>query len=465
MLACSCKTSIPDSHSHAVHDLSKVKVDLWLTDYSNSIFLYKQNKDIFFGGSTNTYPTIEVDEDVVYQEVDGFGFTLTGGSVQAINMLDSNKKAELLKELFGKNNNSISVSYLRLSIGASDLNTSPFTYNDLPPGQVDYEMQNFNFGEDANSVIPFLQEVIAINPDLKLIATPWSAPTWMKTNNHFVGGSLKPEFYEAYAKYFVKYILKMQEKGLVINAVTPQNEPLHPGNNPSMYMSAPEQAKFIKDYLGPALAEAKLKTKIIIYDHNCDKPGYPLTILNDSDVYSYVDGTAFHLYAGNISALSAVHAAFPDKNLYFTEQYTSSKGAFQEDFSWHIKNVIIGSMRNWSKTAMEWNLANDPNFMPFTEGGCSTCKGGITVNDSNSFERNVGYYIIGHISKFVFSGSHRILSNQLQDLNNVAFRTPEGKIILIVQNDGDSMQIFNIKNKDKLAAVSLAAGAVATLTW
>jgi glucosylceramidase len=379
--------------------------------------------------------------------------------------LNFQKRKELLQELFGKNNNSISISYLRISIGASDLNAIPFTYDDLPLGQTDVTLSQFSLDPDAKDVVPMLKEILAINPQIKIIATPWSPPTWMKDNNSFIGGSLKPEFYRVYANYFVKYIQKMKEEGIAITAITPQNEPLHPGNNPSMYMTALQQADFIKNHLGPAFANANLTTKIIIYDHNCNKPEYPLAILNDVSANPYVDGSAFHLYEGDISAMSTVHNAYPNKNLYFTEQYTGTSGTFDGDLKWHIKNVIIGSMRNWSRVALEWNLANDADFGPHTLGGCTTCKGAISINNSESFDRNVGYYIIAHVSKFVPPGSVRIASTQTGNLNSVAFKTPNGKKVLILENDGNKNENCTIVFNNKSFSASIEAGAVATFLW
>jgi glucosylceramidase len=441
------------------------EVDFWLTHAAKNSYLQKQTGVLVFGTNYNVYPNIVVDETQTYQTIDGFGYTLTGGSAQSINKLNPQKRQDLLQELFGNNDNSISISYLRISIGASDLNAAPFTYDDLPLGQTDVNLTQFSLNPDKNDVIPMLKEILAINPHIKILATPWSAPTWMKDNNGFIGGSLKPEYYGTYANYFVKYIQKMKEEGISIKAITPQNEPLHPGNNPSMYMAASQQADLIKNHLGLAFAKANLTTKIIIYDHNCDRPDYPLAILNDAAANPFVDGAAFHLYAGDINVLSTIHTAFPNKNLYFTEQYTGTSGTFEGDLKWHLKNVIIGSMRNWSKIALEWNLANNANFGPYTPGGCSTCKGALTINGADSFDRNVGYYIIAHASKFVPAGSVRIASNTVGNINTVAFKTPKGKKILIVENDGNTNELFNIKFNEKWVTTALDAGAVATFSW
>ncbi len=287
----------------------------------------------------------------------------------------------------------------------------------------------------------------------------------MKDKNSFVGGKLQTKYYGVYAKYFVKYIQQMKAEGITIDAITPQNEPLHGGNNPSMEMSALEQTDFIKNHLGPAFKTANITTKIIAYDHNCDNPNYPKTILADAAAYAFVDGSAFHLYAGDISALSEVYTAYPARNIYFTEQFTASTGDFGGDLKWHLKNVIIGSMRNWSKNALEWNLANNAAFEPHTAGGCTTCKGALTINSGESFQRNVAYYIIAHASKFVPAGSVRIGSNINGSLQNVAFLTPSGSKVLLVENDGSGSVNFNIKFDGKWITTSLDAGAVGTYTW
>ena len=440
-------------------------VDFWLTKGDQSVALKKQTGILSFNTTYNTLPNIEVNETQTYQTVDGFGFTLTGGSAEVINSLSATKKQALLQELFGSSETSISINYLRISVGASDLNSEPFTYDDVPNGETDLDLSEFSLTPDQDTVIAILKEILAINPNIKILASPWSAPLWMKDNDSFIGGSLQPQYYEVYAQYLAKYIKAMKDEGINIDALTPQNEPLHGGNNPSMVMTALQQADFIKNNLGPTLVAENLMTKIIAYDHNCDNPQYPITILNDATANPFVDGSAFHLYAGDISALTTVHNAYPNKNLYFTEQYTPSTGSFSGDLKWHVKNVVIGSMRNWSKNALEWNLANNSSFGPHTDGGCTTCKGAITISSSDTFTRNVGYYIIAHASKFVPTGSLRISSGITGNLQNVAFKTPEGKKVLVVLNDSDIDTAFNIKYNDKWTTTSLNGGAVGTYIW
>ena len=310
-----------------------------------------------------------------------------------------------------------------------------------------------------------LKEILAVNPAIKLLGSPWSAPTWMKTTNDTRGASLRPEFHGSYAKYFVKYIQAMKAEGIRIDAITIQNEPLHPGNNPSMFMPASQQATFIKRSLGPAFAAAGLDTRIILYDHNCDRPDYPLSILNDPEAAKYVDGSAFHLYAGKIAALGTLHDAHPDKNLYFTEQWVGAPGNLQKELTFHVGELIIGATRNWSRTVLEWNLAANSRWEPHTDrGGCNRCLGAVTI-DGNQVTRNPAYYIIAHAAKFVRPGSVRIASNTLPTLPNVAFKTPDGRHVVIVLNESRERQTFNLAHQGKLVTSSLNSDAVGTFVW
>lgn len=437
------------------------KVTFYLTKPDKSI-LFTQQKNAVKSGSGKNNSTIEVYDNQSFQKMDGFGFTLTGGSAFHINNMSEEKRHELLTELFAFDKENIGISYLRISLGASDLDAEVFSYNDLPFGGTDENMNRFSLAPDKIFLIPVLKEILTINPEIKILASPWSPPTWMKTNKATKGGSLKPEYYNSYALYFVKYIQEMQKEGIPIDAITVQNEPLHPGNNPSLLMPAEEQAEFIKRSLGPAFKKAALKTKIIIYDHNADKPEFPITVLNDPEAKQYIDGSAFHLYGGVIENVSKVHEAHPDKNLYFTEQWIGAPGDFNGDLQWHTKNLIIGASRNWCKTVLEWNLAADPNQKPHTPGGCDRCLGAITI-DGDLVIRNPAYYIVAHASKFVRPGSVRVASNTPSGLPNVAFKTPNGKVVIIVLNESKSDQKFNIKVGKELIEISLTKGSVGTI--
>ncbi|WP_448702433.1 glycoside hydrolase family 30 beta sandwich domain-containing protein [Mucilaginibacter sp. AW1-3] len=439
----------------------KTDVSMWLTQADQTQLLKKQNTALLFTTGTNSNTTINVDTTQTYQTIDGFGFALTGGSAYLLNSLDATHKTALLNELFATDSAHIGISYLRITIGASDMSAATFSYDDVPG---DVTLTNFSLDKEKNDLIPILQKIIAINPNIKILACPWSPPAWMKTSNSFYGGSLLSQYYSTYADYFVKYIQGMKANGITIDAVTPQNEPLNAYNNPAMLMVAADEGAFIKNNLGPAFKAANISTKIICYDHNADHPEYATSILSDPATAAYVDGSAFHLYGGSVNAIGPVHTAYPNKNLYFTEQATFAGGNFGGDLSWHISNLIVGATRNWCRNVLEWNLASDPNNGPHTTGGCSTCLGAVTIGGAN-VTRNVSYYIIAHASKFVRPGAVRIASDQQNTLLNVAFKNTDGSKVLIVLNTASAPQLFNIGFNSKTVSTSLPGGAVATYVW
>ena len=435
----------------------KNKIIPWLTSSDRSALL-KRQKSIPFNARENDYPIIRVDTSRVFQIMEGFGFSLTGGSAYLINMMSPFRRSALLREI------SSMISCLRLTIGASDLSHKSFTYDDMPAGQTDPKLAHFNIWAGDTDVIPVLKEILAFNPSVKIIASPWSAPPWMKNNNGFIGGSLKPKFYTVYAQYFIKYIRAMNEHGIPVHAITVQNEPLYGGNEPSMIMQPDEQAEFVKKHLGPAFRTEGIKTEIFCWDHNCDRPDYPFRIFMDKEASEFIAGSAWHLYGGQIDVLSSVHAVWPDKKIYFTEQWVGKNSDFGENLGWHAANVLIGSVRNWSQVVLEWNLASAPDFRPHTPKGGAECLGALTI-DGNKVTRNVAYYLIGHISKFVPPGSVRISSTEENSLPNVAFLTPDGRIVLIVWNNSDIHQTFNIQNGNERAVAKIKKGTLATYVW
>jgi glucosylceramidase len=436
---------------------------LWLTTPDRSALLQQQSSPLTFTAGSPAGPVIDVDEQKKLQSIDGFGFALTGGSAQLIAHMDAASRAALLKELFTTEGKGIGVSYLRVSVGASDMNDHVYSYDDLTAGQTDVPMEKFSLDPDRGDVIPVLKEILAINPKIKILASPWSAPLWMKTSGVARGGVLKPEYFPAYATYFVKYIQGMKAEGIAIDTLTIQNEPLNEKNTPSMLMLESEQADFIEDHLGPAFQKAGIKTKIVLYDHNLDHPSYPLSILKDPKANKYVDGTGFHLYGGTVDAMTQVHDAFPKKSLYFTEQSVTDRRDDQINLAKPIAEIVIGATRNWSRNVLLWNLAADPNFGPHTnDGGCTGCQGALTI-DGNDVKRDLAFYVIAQVSKFVPDGSVRIASNDA--VPNVAFRTPDGKTVVVVANDTPSKQDFSIRSHSKLIQSSLPAGAAGTYIW
>jgi glucosylceramidase len=261
------------------HD-SRADVDVWLTTFDRSRQLQRAGTYPVVN-TTNGSLQITMDPAVGFQEIDGFGCTLTGGSALHLKGMSEAARLALLRELFAAGGTNIGMSYLRVSVGASDLDERLFSYNDLGPGETDLELRKFSLAPDRPALLPVLKQILTIAPNLKIMASPWSAPIWMKTNKDTRGGSLKREYYDVYARYLVRYVQAMKAEGVHIDALTIQNEPLHPGNNPSMFMDATNQTVFVGRHLGPAFKAAKLETKLILYDHNADRPDYPISILND----------------------------------------------------------------------------------------------------------------------------------------------------------------------------------------
>jgi glucosylceramidase len=469
-----------------------IEIEEWVTKPDRSMLFEKMPEKIFFSDRGRARGlSIVIDESHTMQSIDGFGFALTGGSAGLMMKMTPVARKKLIQDLFSSKDNHIGVSYIRLTIGSSDLNSFVFSYDDLAEGQTDNNLEKFDLGQDKKDVIPVMKEILEIAPRIKILASPWSPPTWMKTNGKVKAGSLKPECYPVYSQYFVKYIQGMKKEGITIDAITIQNEPLNSNNTPSMRMSAAEQADFIKNHLGPAFKKAGITTKITLFDHNLDRPDFPLTILNDPDAAKYVDGTGFHSYGGDMSAMTIVHNAYPDKNLYFTEQMVTERpGSTSIEIVSQVKRLIMATMHNWSKNVILWNFAADPLNDPHTnDGGCSMCQGAVTIN-GDSVTRNLAYYVVAHASKFVTPGSVRIASTQIGDMSvsftndeerrevvrvatiennevlpNVAFRTPEGKIVLIVANDSRNTSSFRVQYNSQSATIRLNPGAVGTYVW
>ncbi len=469
-----------------------VEIEAWVTKSDRSMLFEKLNEKLSFSKKDQGWGLpIIIDESHSMQTIDGFGFALTGGSAELMMKMSPEARKSLIEDLFSSTNNHIGVSYIRLTIGASDMNSFVFSYDDLKTGETDFKLVKFDLGQDKKDVIPVMKEILNVVRGIKIMASPWSAPTWMKINGKVKGGALKPECYQVYSEYFVKYIQEMKKEGITIDAITTQNEPINANNTPSMRMSASEQGAFIKNNLGPAFEKAGLITKIILFDHNLDRPDFPLSILNDPDASKYVNGSGFHHYAGDMSAMSILHKAYPDKNLYFTEQMVVERpGSLTIDVASQVKRLIIGSTTNWSKNTILWNLAADPLNNPHTDdGGCPMCQGAVTI-DGDKVTRNIAYYVVAHASKFVTPGSVRIHSTQPGDMSvsftsdeernevvrvatiennevlpNVAFRTPEGKTVLIVANDSFNISSFRIQFRSQNVTIKLNPGAVGTYVW
>lgn len=442
------------------------KVAVWRSNKDGLIRLAKEPENLEYETITDFDVNIEIDESVEYQSMEGFGAALTGSSAYVIqNHLEAAERNQLLEDLFNPETG-IGISFIRLTIGASDFSLSDYTYNDLPIGQLDNNQNGFDLSAEDQDLIPLLQKILTINPDIKIMATPWSPPAWMKDNNSVQnGGHLRANLQDSYATYFVKYIQEMAARNIPIHVITVQNEPLYAATYMSMEMTAEEQKVFIRDHLGPKLTANNLTTKIVLYDHNWDEPTYPLDILNDATAKSYVEGTAFHCYAGDVSAMSQVHNAHPDAGIYFTE---CSGGDFSPNYStnlsWNTENLLVGASRNWSKTVLFWNLALDQNHGP-RNGGCQDCRGVVTINSiSKAITKNEEYVLLGHIAKFVKQGAKRIKtpSTRSQDISQVAFKNPDGTIAIVAFNHSSQVRKVQIKNGENAFNYEMEGGMLVT---
>lgn len=468
------------------------RIEGWVTNPDRSSLFQKLPEPLVFGpGNSARAPAIVIDPAQQMQSLDGFGFALTGGSAELLMKMSPAARSKILNQLFAHDGNNLGVSYLRISIGSSDMNSFVFSYDDLSPGETDYQLKKFDLGQDRKDVIPVLKEILLISPDIKILGSPWSAPAWMKTNNNVRGGALKQECYPAYALYLAKYVQEMKREGITLDAITIQNEPLNSKNTPSMQWMLNQQLVFLRDHLYPAFTKAGLKTKVLLFDHNTDRPDYPLALLSDPVISRFADGSAFHNYGGDMGSMSKVHLNRPDKNVYLTEQMiTERPGSPTINIAASVKRMIVDTTRNWSRNVILWNLAADPENGPHTDnGGCSMCQGAITI-DKDEVSLNLAYYTVAHASKFVRPGSVRIGSTNRGDqtvaltgdeespglkriavientqvLPNVAFRTPEGKIVLVVANDTGSVTFFGVQYEGQFANIRLNPGAVGTYVW
>lgn len=432
---------------------------------------------------------IIVDERQSYQEMLGFGFSLTGGSAELLMKMTPAARHGILQELFAPDRMNISV--LRLTVGASDMNSFVFSYDDMPEGKEDFMLKKFSLAQDLKDVVPVMKEILALNPNVWVMASPWSAPAWMKESRDVRGGKLRRECYPVYAAYLAKYILAMRDKGITIHALTIQNEPLNSRNTPSMPWSPEDQKVFVRDYLGPEFTRAGITTDILAFDHNCDRPDYPMAIIEDPAAAKYIGGTAFHHYAGDLSVMTQVHDFRPDKDIYFTEQMVvDRRGTVTSRIAPSVKRMLIDIPRNWSRNVILWNLAADPEAKPHTDnGGCPFCFGAITL-DGDTVTRNLAYWVVAHASGKVPAGSYRIHSTERSEPaylliddeqnpgvrrfisyahsgvpSNVAFRTPDGRIVLIVANESAFGSNFSIQYHGQTARVFLPSGAVGTYSW
>ncbi len=422
--------------------------------------------------AAETGAVIRIDPRRQHQRIAGFGAALTEGSAWLIRhgLKDAAREA-LMRELFTREGGGLGFEFTRLTIGASDFSRRHYSLDDMPPGQIDPELRHFSLDPEREDVLPAVKQALALNPKLQVMASPWSAPGWMKTNDSLVQGQLKPEFYGAFANYLVRYVDAMKAEGVPIFALTLQNEPhFEPGDYPGMRMPPRTRAEVVGQHLGPLLKSRGMQTQILEWDHNWDEPWSPLSMLSDATARRYVSGVAWHCYAGDVSAQSEVARHFPQLDVWLTECSGGDwKPHWAETLPWITRNLIIGSTRHGARGVLMWNLALDPAHGPHN-GGCTDCRGVVTIDpQSGRVTRNMEYYAFGHASRFVRQGARRVDSEggdgKQTGLDHVAFTNPDGSTVLIVCNSAAEARRFTVQAPGRRFAYELPGSGVATFVW
>ncbi|HEU4373814.1 MAG TPA: glycoside hydrolase family 30 beta sandwich domain-containing protein [Telluria sp.] len=443
-------------------------VQAWVTTGDQSKLLSRE-KDAAFGAATRAGVVIDVDPATRYQEMAGFGAAITDASAELIqNRLTAPQRAALMQELFGREGNGIGLSFTRLTMGASDFSRRHYTFDDMPKGQTDPELKHFSIEPNRAAVLPTVKAALAINPQLRVMASPWSAPAWMKSNDKLYQGTLKPEAFAPFAQYLSRYVSAYKTEGVTIFALTLQNEPhFEPADYPGMRVDPAKRAAFIGGYLGPVLAKQNPGTLIFDWDHNWSQPNSPREVLADPVASKYISAVAWHCYEGDVKVQAQLHDEFPGKDTWFTE---CSGGQWDHDFAhtlqYFTRTLIIDTTRGWAKGVSLWNLALDEHYGPH-KGGCGDCRGVVTIDSkTGAVTRNVEYYALAHASRFVRPGAHRIASTSgVGGLATVAFRNTDGAIALVVANPARTPSPFSVRVGARSFGYTMPAGSVATFTW
>ncbi|MDZ4111981.1 MAG: glycoside hydrolase family 30 beta sandwich domain-containing protein [Brevundimonas sp.] len=437
---------------------------IWMTSGDRSRLLTEQAPVSFEADATLARPSVVVDADQQFQEMVGFGAAITDASAILIQTgLDRDQRDALMRELFGREEGGLGFSFTRVTIGASDFSLDHYSLADAP----DPALASFSTRRMEEYVFPTVRQAVAINPDLKVMASPWSAPGWMKTTGSMIQGQLKPEFYPVYAEYFRRYIDSAAARGVPTDYLSIQNEPdFEPDSYPGMRWAPQDRAAFVAQHLGPLLRDVGIETRILDWDHNWDQPQQPLAVLADERARPFVAGVAWHCYDGDPAAQSLVRDAWPDKDVFFTECSGGEWAPdFADSFTWTMKNLIIGSVEHWARGVLMWNLALDESHGPHA-GGCGDCRGVVMIDRrTGAVQRNQEYYAFGHASRFVRPGARRISSVEPEGLQAVAFVNPDGGRVLIVLNEGPSSVAFEIRESGRGAAVELPPRTAATYVW
>jgi O-glycosyl hydrolase len=442
---------------------------VWMTSADRAFLLTRVPDVAVKPDDPAIVPTVDLFPTDRYQPITGFGASLTESSAYLLQTaLSDTARRSLMLALFHPASGA-GLGVLRQPMGASDFALDHYSYDDIPSGQMDPLLQQFSIARDRQYVLPAMHEALAINPNIVITASPWSAPGWMKTSGSMIGGSLRSDRYAPFADYFVKFLNAYAAERVPIDFVTVVNEPHYaPLDYPGMYMNAADQTRFIRDFLGPALGRAGLPTRILTWDHNWHQAEYPIAVMNDTGARPFVAGSAFHCYVGDPSMMEAVKAAHPDRSLHITECSSFSTGVdFGWVLLWNARTLLTGALRHWAESVVTWNLVLDEQGGPH-KGGCTDCTGLATINQATgAVTLNAEYYALAHVSKFMRPGAERIGSSRFAttDLDAVAVQNPDGTNVVLLTNTAYAPRRVKVRLGGEATTHDLPARSVATVVW
>lgn len=450
-------------------------VQSWVTTDDQSRRLEKEPTPPVFrpvGPASPEDVLIAIDSTQRHQRMAGFGASITDATAWLMqHRMSDLQRAALLRELFSREGAGVGFDLTRLTIGASDFSQAHYTFNDRPAGEADPSLDHFSIDAHRVDVLPVVKQALAVNPKLLVMASPWSAPAWMKSNGSLIRGSLRPDMHDAFARYLLRYVEAVGAEGVPIFALTVQNEPLfEPGDYPGMRVDAAARADLVGRHLGPLLAEKAPGTQIIEWDHNWDAPQEPLAVLADPVANRFVAGVGWHCYVSDtlLPNQSLVRDAHPDKEVWLTECSGGEwKPRWGDALVSTARNLVIRSTRHWARGILMWNLALDERHGPHL-GGCKDCRGLVTI-DSRTGEvtRTPEFYAFAHASRFVRPGAWRVTSSEARDsVDNVAFlNADDGSIVVVVSNSAQATRRIVVRHAGREFGHRLAPQSVVTFVW
>ena len=449
-------------------------------------------------GTSNTgdNPIIRIDANKTYQTIYGFGGSFTESSAHVLNQLSAAKRREVIDAYFSSDGAHYSLT--RTHFNSCDFSVANYSYTPVPD---DTLLENFSIQEDMDDLVPLIKDaMVAKDASFKIMASPWTAPPWMKDNNAWNAGKLKTEFYATWARFFVKYIQAYQQQGIPIWSVTVENEPMGNGGNwESMHFTPAEMADFIKNHLGPQFSKENIGTLILIYDQNRDHlEEWADAILGDPAAAQYIWGTAIHWYSSTIEwypeTLNRTHDAYPDKPLIQTEGCIDSEVPHWQDDDWYWRKEatdwgwdwapaedkhlhpkyapvyryardLIGTMNSQVSGWIDWNIVLD------TQGGPNHANNWaiapvIANPDSDQVYYTPLFYIMSHFSKYIRPGAQRIaVQTAIDDLMILACKNSDGSIIVEILNQNENEIAYKIEIEGKSFDASIPGSALQTVIF